>query len=299
MNAKIAATGQPISDEIAGALSRGASALESILLFGRRELRDALRSRWFMLYTLALAALGLGVSYASAASAGGGMSGFGRTSAGLVNLVLLVVPLMALTAGAATIASDRERGMLAYLLAQPVNRAELLLGKFLGLAATLLASICLGFGVVAGVLAWQGAATHPASLLLLATLTLVLALAMLSLGLLLSTMARRTSVAIGAAVFLWLTLVFVSDLGLMAGTLSLRLPIERLLALALLNPLQVFKMWSLQSVGASLDVLGPAGLYAQQTYGRWLSLIFSTILTVWTLTPLCLAAIVLRWRSSV
>ncbi|HWP40837.1 MAG TPA: ABC transporter permease subunit [Tepidisphaeraceae bacterium] len=299
MNAKIIATSRPIGEQIAGPLSRGASAPASILLFGRRELRDALRSRWFMLYTLAFAALGLGVSYASAASAGGGISGFGRTSAGLVNLVLLVVPLMALTAGAATIASERERGMLAYLLAQPVHRAELLLGKFLGLAAALLASICLGFGVVAGVLAWQGVAAHPASLVFLAALTFMLALSMLSLGLLLSTMARRTSVAIGGAVFLWLMLVFVSDLGLMAGTLSLSLPIERLLMLALLNPLQVFKMWSLQAVGASLDVLGPAGLYAQQTYGQWLSLIFSTILAAWTLTPLCLAGMVFRYRSSI
>jgi Cu-processing system permease protein len=272
--------------------------LSTIATLAGRELRDALRSRWFLLYTLAFAALGLGVSYASAASAGGGISGFGRTSAGLVNLVLLVVPLMALTAGANTIASDRERGMLAYLMAQPVSSGEVLIGKFLGLAAALLASICLGFGAVAGVLAWQGAATRPASLLQLTGLSVALAVAMLSVGLLLSTFARRTSVATGAAIFLWLALVFVSDLGLMAGAMTFKLPIEQLFALSLANPLHVFKMWSLQSVDASLDVLGPAGLYAQETYGRSLHAMFATSLALWTAIPLAVAAFVFSRRSS-
>ena len=272
--------------------------LATLATLSGRELRDALRSRWFLLYTLAFAALGLGVSYASAASAGGGVSGFGRTSAGLVNLVMLVVPLMALTAGANTIASDRERGMLAYLLAQPVRRGEVLIGKFLGLAAALVASLCLGFGVVAGVLAWNGAATRPASLLQLTGLSVALALAMLSVGLLLSTFARRTSVATGAAIFLWLALVFVSDLGLMAGAMTFKLPIERLFALSLVNPLHVFKMWSLQSVDASLDVLGPAGLYAQQTYGRWVHAMFAASLVLWTVIPASLAALVFSRRSS-
>lgn len=277
---------------------RGPSFCSNVRAFALRELRDALRSRWFLLYTVAFAALGLGVSYVSAAASGGGLSGFGRTSAGLVNLVLLVVPLMGLTAGAGSIASDRERGMLPYLLAQPVTRTELLLGKFFGLAFTLIASICLGFGVVAAALAWSGSAARPASLLELSGLSVALALAMLSVGLLISTLAHRTGVATGTAVFLWLGLVFVSDLGLMAGALTFKLSIEHLFALALLNPLQVFKMWSLQSVDASLDVLGPAGLYAQETYGHLLNLIFGIVLLLWTLVPLAIASAVFNRRTA-
>src|SRR5690606_13373818 len=120
-------------------------AVRNIVTIASRELREAVRSRWFLLYTIAFAGLGLGVSYVSAMATGGvGLSGFGRTTAGLINLVLLVVPLMGLTAGAGAIASDRERGMLAYLLAQPVSRFETILGKYLGLGAALLACICLG-----------------------------------------------------------------------------------------------------------------------------------------------------------
>lgn len=280
------------------ALAAPPGRIRSTAAIARRELREAVRSRWFLLYTIAFAALGLGVSYISAASSGGsGLAGFGRTTAGLINIVLLVVPLMALTAGAGAVASDRERGMLAYLLAQPVSRTEVLLGKYLGLAAAMLASICLGLGACAAILAFKGGAAGPASILWLAGLTLGLALGMLSVGILLSTLARKASVAVGTAIFLWLALVFITDLGLMAGALAMRLRIEELLTLSLFNPLQVYKMWSLHAIDASLDVLGPAGLYAAEEYGSRLHLIFGGCLAAWIILPLAAATFVFSRKS--
>jgi Cu-processing system permease protein len=114
---------------------------------------------------------------------------------------------------------------------------------------------------------------------------------------LVSTLARKASVAVGTAIFLWLTLVFGTDLALMAGTLALRLRIEELLALALLNPLQVYKMWALHAIDATLDVLGPAGLYAHEEYGNRLHFIFSAALAVWIIAPLALAAVIFSRRS--
>lgn len=291
-------TALSIASPLRAAAANPPGRIRNTAAIARRELREAVRSRWFLLYTIAFAALGLGVSYLSAASAGGsGLAGFGRTTAGLVNIVLLVVPLMALTAGAGAIASDRECGMLAYLLAQPVSRTEVLLGKYLGLAAAMLASISLGLGACAAILAAKGAPAGPASILWLAGLTFALALSTLSVGVLLSTLARKASVAVGTAIFLWLTLVFVTDLGLMAGTLALRLRIEELLALSLLNPLQVYKMWCLHAIDASLDVLGPAGLYAAEEYGARLHLIFGACLAAWAILPLAAAALAFSRRS--
>jgi len=272
----------------------------NVLTIARRELREAVRSRWFVLYTIAFVALGLGVSYISAAAAGSsGLAGYGRTTAGLINIILLVVPLMALTAGAGAIASDRERGTLAYMLAQPVSRFEVLLGKYLGLALALVASIALGIGLCAGILAWKSGATGPGAMVWFAGLSVGLALAMLSVGMLISALSRKASVAVGAAVFLWLVLVFVSDLGLMAGTLALKLRIEDLFALSLINPLQVFKMWSLHAIDSSLDVLGPAGLYASEELGPRLHAIFGGALAAWVCLPLAIAGAVFSRRSAI
>jgi Cu-processing system permease protein len=240
------------------------------------------------------------VSYLSAASSGAaGVSGFGRTSAGLVNLVILVVPLMALTAGAATIASDKERGMLAYLLAQPVSRTEILLGKYLGLASALSLCVSLGFGLCAAVLVRKTGVVDAKLFGALVLLTFLLSLGTLGVGVLISVLAHKGSVATGTAVFTWLLLVFASDLGMMAGTLAWRLRVEKLFALTLLNPCQVFKMWCLYAVDASLDVLGPAGAYATDTYGPRLPLIFGAALIAWIVLPLSAAALIFSRKSPV
>ena len=265
-------------------------------LIARRELRDAVLSRWFILYTLAFAALGLSVSYVSA---GGVLAGYGRTAAGLVNIVLLIVPLMALTAGAGLVAGDRERGTLAYLLAQPLGRWEALLGKYLGAAGALVACICLGLGLCATVVALSGRGAQPGVILWLGGLSIALALGMLSVGTLLSVVVRRQSAAIGAGVFIWLLLVFVSDLGLMAGTLSMKFRVETLYLLSLINPLQVFKMWSLHAGEATLDVLGPVGLYAAEEHGARLHLYFGLDLAAWIVLPLALAGVVFSRRNPV
>lgn len=266
---------------------------------GMRELREATRSRWFVLYTLAFTLLGLAISFVSASGTGStGLAGFGRTSAGLINLVLLVVPLMALSAGAGAIASDRERGMLQYLMAQPVTRAEIVLGKYVGLALALLACLCLGIGGCATILAIKGMPTRPGEIMGLTGLSFALALGMLSVGMLISVLARKSSVAVGTAIFSWLLLVFVTDLGLMAGAVALRLRVEQLFALSLFNPLQVFKMWSLHAIDSTLDVLGPAGLYASEEFGSELHLIFAACMIAWIVLPLTAAVIALSRKVS-
>ncbi len=279
-------------------LAKPPSAIANVRTVMGRVLRDALRSRWFLLDTLAFLGLGLGVSFVSSASAGGiGLAGFGRTTAGLLNLILLVVPLMSLTAGAGAIASERERGMLSYLLSQPLARWELLVGTYLGLLLAMVACLCLGLGGCAAAMAWQGGTADPWSLVHLVMLSVVLAAAMLGVGLLVSVLTRRASVAVGVAVFIWLLLAFASDLGLMAGTLAFKLRIETLFALAVANPLQVFKLWSLSSLDASLDVLGPAGLYAVDTLGDRLPRLFAAVLAAWVVVPLGAAVVVFSRRS--
>jgi Cu-processing system permease protein len=272
----------------------------NILVIAAKELRDALSNKWFMLYTASFAVLAATLSFLSLAGAGSyGFASFGRTAAGLLNLIMLIVPLMALTIGAGTIAGERERGMLVYLLAQPVARTEVLLGKFLGLAMALLASLCVGFGLSAALLAWRGGmgAAEPASFAMLVGFTFVLSLAMLSLGMLISACARKAGVAVGVSLFLWLALVFLSDLGLMTGTIVFKLRVEELFMLAAVNPLQAFKLAALNQLNASLDVLGPAGLYASQTFGPRLPLILGGTLLAWVVLPLGLALAVFARRS--
>ncbi len=267
--------------------------LRAVGTMARKEMRDSLRTRWFILYTIAFMVLAGSLSYLTTSFSGFvGLEGFGRVAAGLVNLILLVVPLMGLTAGALAIAGERERRTLGYLLAQPVSRSEVFFGKFAGLAAALVAGLLVSFGLVGTLLGARGMSLAGDSFVSFVLLTLLLALATLAVGYLVSALALRIAGALGVTIFLWLSMVFLGDLGLMGTALMTKLNIRTAFAVSLLNPLQVYKVAAVAILQPSLDVLGPVGLYAVDTLGSALFPVLSGLLVVWVVVPLLAAYVV-------
>jgi Cu-processing system permease protein len=259
----------------------------NVIAITEKELRDALRNRWFIVFTVAFAVLALALS--ALVQPGSGqlrIASYSRSTASLINLVLLFVPLIGLTLGAANLAGDRETGALAYLLAQPVTRVEVLLGKYLGMAGALFATLTLGFGVAGAALAFQGSIDDAGSYLLTVVLAYLLALAMLSLGFLMSAVAQKTATALGGALFLWLFLVFIGDLGIMGTAIITQMPIGAVFFVAVVNPLQMFKIASILTIQANLEVLGPAGLYASNRFGTLLLPLLLLGLLLWIALPL-------------
>ena len=106
---------------------------------------------------------------------------------------------------------------------------------------------------------------------------------------LISTFTHRAGAALGIAVFAWLLLTFLGDLGVMGTAVATRMPVSVLFLSALLNPVEAFRLASLTAFSGTLDVLGPAGLYASRTYGVGLPWIFAGALAAWTVVPLGLA----------
>lgn len=262
----------------------------TIGLLAQKELRDALRNRWFALYTITFVALALGLSYLALSGVGfSGFAGFGRTAAGLINLTLLIVPLMALTVGATSLAGERERGTLPYLLAQPVSRVEVVVGKYLGLAAALLASLAVGFGLAGLALGLRGGTGDAVVYLVQLGLAFLLALAALSIGFLISAVTERGAAAVGIGLFLWLVFVFLGDLGMMGTAVTMKLDIRQLFWLAMTNPLQVFKLAAILNLQSTLEILGPVGTFARRAYGDGLLPLLLTTLTAWVIVPLGLA----------
>jgi Cu-processing system permease protein len=271
---------------------------ENVLTLIQKELRDAFRNRWFLLYAIAFAALSLALAWFSVSGAGSfGVAGFGRTAAGLINLILLIVPLMGLTLGAMSLAGEREKGTLIYLMAQPISSVELLLGKFVGLALALTAALVIGFGLTGILMAFVGGGGDFQVYLTLLVLSVLLAVASLSMGFLISAAVKKAATAVGLALFLWLILVYFGDLGLMGTAVVLQIKVEQLLTLALINPLQVFKLAAVLDLRENLEVLGPAGIYAFRTYGGALWPLLVGLLFAWVVVPFLLATQVFKKRG--
>ena len=280
--------------------SREMPELRIVKAIARKELNAAVNSRWFWLWALAFAGLAaLLTSVALPDSSVDGYVGFGRTAASLVSLVQIIVPIMGLTLGALSIAGQRETGALRFLLSHPITRTETFVGTYLGLAAALAVTTFGGFGLAGLVAIARGVPATTASFVWIAGLSWLLAIAMLGVGMLVSTVAKTSAAALGGAVFLWLILVFLGDLGLMGTAVATRMPVGVLFSAALLNPTEAFRLAALSSLAGSLDVLGPAGRFAVDQLGDSLLLVLALGLALWAVVPTTAAWLRFTGRSDI
>ena len=110
--------------------------MNTIMKIARYELRDVLRSRWLIAYALFF----FGLTDVLLRFGGGGA----RAALSLMNVVLLLIPLVAIVFGTIYLYNAREFTEL--LLAQPVHRRQLFAGQYLGLALPLSAAFVVGLG---------------------------------------------------------------------------------------------------------------------------------------------------------
>jgi ABC-type transport system involved in multi-copper enzyme maturation permease subunit len=262
----------------------------------RKEIRDALRHRWLQGYALVVALVGLVAAYAAWNSAHGmSLASFGRTTATLTNFCLLLAPLVALTMGASAVASERDRGTLDFLLAQPLSRREVLLGKYLGLSLSAILATLAGFLPAGIAVAAMSGGTGILRFAVFPAIATALVVAMLALGLCISVSSRSAVQAQGRAIFLWFAFVLLYDLLLMGTLLTADLGPGVLVSLLLLNPVDSARILAVLALEPDLHLLGPAGAFLMGVAGaRGAALLLFASLLAWTALPLLAALATFR-----
>jgi Cu-processing system permease protein len=254
-----------------------------VVLFAAREVRSAVRGRWFLVGALSLGLLSIAVAtLGMAGAARWGVSALDRTAVALLDLVLLFIPLMALPLGAGSFAGEAEDGTLAYIVAQPVTRAEVFAGKLGGLIATMTLSLSIGFGGAAVVVGLSGG-VPTVTFLALAIGAWLLAVVTVTLGALLSIWAKRRVRALAGAIAAWVLLVFLCDFGVLATAASEWISAGGLFAISVANPVEAVKTLSALAISERLEVLGPVGVHAVRVLGRGpLAAVLATSVLAWT-----------------
>jgi Cu-processing system permease protein len=293
----------PVAPSVAARSPAGGPAWRDVRRAARavahKEIRDALRNRWLAGYAVVLGLLGLLVAFTGTTTSGGlALQMFGRTTATLINLALLLTPLIALTMGAMAIAGERDKGTLEHLLAQPIDRSTLLLGKYAGLLLALGAATLAGFAPAGVLVALQAGPAVFLHYLLFPGLAAVLAAAVLGVGFVVSVTSRGGAQAQGTAVFLWFALVIFYDLMLL-GTLALSsLPAGALAALLVANPVDATRVLAILALEPDLYLLGPAGaVLVGRLSTAGAALVLAVVLIAWTVVPLVAAGVLFRAAS--
>lgn len=247
-------------------MSRGMS---GVLAVARLDAAEVLRSRWlfaclglygFLLLLFVLVGLRESTVYE--------FTGAGRVLVSLTHALILLLPLLALTATGQVVNRSREDGTLELLLAQPLGRGT----YFVAVTLVRVAALVLPLVVVMAAVAIYGRIAFgqdiPWTFLAhCVAVSAALLWCFAGVGLLLSTLVRHQAKAMLYVLLLWVASVSLVDFALAGLMLQWRLNPQSVFILAALNPVQDARLALLSAAEPELSLLGPVGFYLANRVG--------------------------------
>lgn len=274
------------------------SSFARIRTIAREEYRRALETRWLFGFTVLFAALVLGLSYFGLAQSREiGFQGFARVTLSLMNLVLLIVPLTGLMLGVTSLSGSSES--LALVLAQPVRRSEVLLGRFVGLGAALTAAQALGYGGGGVVIAMHAGMDQLPGFVALTGLSILLGWLTIATALMIGSIWSDRLQAMSFGLLLWLGMVIAYDLAVLGATALMRgTPLQAVLFPALMaNPVDLTRVLVTLAVGSGA-LFGPTSAVLAGMFGStWGIALGLAVLALETAVPLAIAVRVFSRRD--
>lgn len=244
-------------------------AAAEIRAVARLDLAEVLRSRWifFCAATYALLA-GVFVLVGLRESSLLGFTGMGRVLLSFTHALLLLLPLLALTATASMVNRARDDGSFELLFTMPLRRTTWFIGssavRYLVLVIPLVALMA-GMGLYGQVIRgqevpwpflWRSLAVCAALLFCFA-----------GIGVAISTFVRHPAKATTYVILVWALAVALLDFGLIGLMLKWQLDPKAVFTLAALNPVQDARMALLSSIEPDLGTFGPVGFYLANRIG--------------------------------
>ncbi len=252
------------------------------------EIHNLVRSRWL---------LGMGVLLLAATEVlfrfGGDPS---RAVASLMNVVFLIVPLVSLVLGTVYFYSSREFNEL--LLAQPVNRTAIYLGKLAGFTAALSLVFALGTGLPF-LLHGYGLGDYAGKVAILLLVGEALVIIFSAVAFLAATRYEDRVKGLGSVILLWFFLSAVYDgLLLLAVHAFHRYPYETpLMALVMLNPIDLGRILVLLQLDISA-LMGFTGALFRKFYGSDVgTAVSSAMLLLYAAIPIALGLLAFRRKD--
>jgi len=250
--------------------------LRDLWLVAKLDAIESLRARWFLVYTLVFGGtVALLFTFSITESQILGFMGLSRLLVTYIQICMAILPIFVLISTVRSVAGDREAGVFEYLLSLPVTLGGWFWGKFLGRFVIIFLPVFLAMAAGAG---WAVLQEIPVPWKIFGVYTALLASlawCFLGVGMLISTLARSTDVAQGAAFVVWLFLVLFLDLILLGVLIQEKLPAELAVSISLANPLQVFRTAAMMLFDPHLVLLGPSAFVILDAFGNFGYLVWS------------------------
>ncbi len=252
--------------------------MKNLLLIAYLDIKESLRSKWFYVYSLVFGGL-MALFFITGVSDSVvmGFTGLSRMLLVFIQVTIIILPIFILITTVKSISGDRESNVLEYMLSFPVSLKDYYWGKMLGRFATVFLPVFLALmlGVVFGML--KGGVLPWKMIFLYSALLFSLSFVFLGLAFLLSTILKSTDIALGASFVIWIVLLAFIDIALMGLMLQNRVSDEVVITLAMLNPIEVFRIGAISLFDPELTVVGPVAYYLLDTLGSTLLIVYAFV----------------------
>lgn len=243
--------------------------LKTLLHTAQLEFAESIRARWFLVYALVFGAVMLLLLVSGLTeSRVMGFTGLSRTLTTYIQICMAILPIFILITMVRSVAGDREAGVLEYMLALPVSLGAWYWGKLLGRYVIVFLPVFLAVVLAVIWAAIRGFDVPWMEFFFSTGLLVSLTWCFLGLGMLISTIAKTSDVAQGAAFTVWLVLLLFLDLILLGAMVREQMPPELVVGISLLNPMQVFRTASMLVFDPELILMGPAAHVILDALGR-------------------------------
>ncbi len=194
---------------------------KTVFYLAKKEVIDNFRNYWIIILSIIFTILVLVFSYFGSTGFGSGFRELDVTVELLKSAVVLIIPIISLMLGYASIVKEIEEGSMLSLLSYPIKRYEVILGKFLGLGSVISIITLIGFLVSGAVIAINTQNSDFIYYFGFIGATILLGLGFLSVSLFLSTILKQRTTAIGAAIFLWIFFAIIWQILIIGIALSI------------------------------------------------------------------------------
>ena len=250
--------------------------MKNLFLIAYLDIRESLRSKWFYVYALVFGGL-MALFFITGVSDSVvmGFTGLSRMLLIFIQVTIIILPIFILITTVKSISGDRESNVLEYMLSFPVSLRDYYWGKMLGRFLTVFLPVFLALllGVAFGL--FKGGEIPWRMVFLYSALLFSLGFVFLGLAFFLSTIVKSTDVALGSSFIVWIVMLAFIDIALIGLMLQNRISDEVIIAIAMLNPIEVFRIGAISLFDPELTVIGPVAYHLLDTLGTKLLILYA------------------------
>jgi len=252
--------------------------LTNLKLIALLDLKESIRAKWFLVYSLVFGGL-IALFFIAGVTESQvmGFSGLSRLLLMYIQITIIILPIFILITTVRSISGDRDSHVLEYMLSFPISLKEYYWGKVIGRFITVYLPVIFAMVIAIVYGAFKGADIPWEIFFLYTGLLFALSSAFLGIAFFISSFVKSSEVALGIAFFVWIFLLAFIDIALISLMMQQRFNEELIIGIALMNPMEIFRVAAISLFDPELTVMGPVAFYILDTFSQTVFVLISII----------------------